>query len=63
VNIYEKGEVIKTYPKGQIEEVHMVAIYHKTIPFDSMVALVKEKRTPVTPLTNKFHEKHIDRVL
>ena len=55
--------MIKTYPKGQIEEVHMVAIYHKTIPFDSMVALVKEKRTPVTPLTNKFHEKHIDRVL
>ncbi len=41
----------------------MMAIYHKTMSFDSVVALVKEKRTAVTPLVNKFHEKHIDRVL
>ena len=41
----------------------MVAIYHKTMSFDSVVALVKEKRTPTAQLAHKFHEKHLDRVL
>jgi hypothetical protein len=45
---------------GQVEDVQLVALYHKVMPFEDIIALSKEKRTPQS---KKYHNKLFDRVL
>jgi hypothetical protein len=42
------------------DEVEAVALYHKAMPFEDIVTLAREKRSPTS---KKFHHKLSDRVV
>jgi hypothetical protein len=60
VNLYENGEIVGTFKRSQIKDAHMLAFYHKAMPFEDIIALAKEKHTPKT---KKYHNKNFDKVI
>lgn len=60
INIYSGNVSIRTFSMRLVDDVQPVALYHKAMPFEDIVALTREKHTASS---KKYHHKLTDKVV
>lgn len=60
VHLYQNQEIVRSFMMNQIKEIRELALYHKAMPFEDIIALTKEKKSPQP---KKYHNKNFNRLI